>query len=114
MQQPLEIVFEHVDPSPAVEALVHKEAAKLERHFDRLTSCRVAIARPARTSAATPHDPVDVRLHITMPGQPDIVVSHNGKERPVHEDVQTVVRDAFATALRQLDDRRDKMKEKRA
>ena len=41
MQVPLQIVFEHVAKSDAIEAAVRKEAQRLERFFDRITSARV-------------------------------------------------------------------------
>jgi ribosome-associated translation inhibitor RaiA len=39
-------VFEQVEHSDALEAAVRKEAQRLERFHDRITSARVAIARP--------------------------------------------------------------------
>jgi ribosome-associated translation inhibitor RaiA len=49
MQVPLQIAFEHLDHSDALEAVVRKEAKRLERFHDRITSMRVVIARPQRT-----------------------------------------------------------------
>ena len=45
IQVPLQIVFEHIGHSDALEAAVRKEAQRLERFHDRITSTRVVIAR---------------------------------------------------------------------
>ncbi|MGB1547306.1 MAG: HPF/RaiA family ribosome-associated protein, partial [Alphaproteobacteria bacterium] len=48
METPLQISFRNMDPSEAVEANVREKAEKLERFFDRITSCRVVIEAPHR------------------------------------------------------------------
>ncbi len=103
MQVPLEIVFEGLDSSPAVEDRIRGEARKLERHFERVTSCRVVFSR--REGIGKPVDLYETRLHLTLPGQPDIVVSHNGTDDRRAHDPYATVRDAFAAAIRQLESR---------
>ncbi len=38
MEEPLEIVFHNLEPSPAVEAEIRERFAKLEKLYDRLTA----------------------------------------------------------------------------
>ena len=109
MQVPIEVVFEHVDASPAIEAMVQQESGKLERHFSRLTSCRVVLAQPNKKSHV--HDPFEVRMHLTMPGQPDIVVHQGPSDGPDRDDPQAAIRKAFSAALKQIDARVSKMKD---
>ncbi len=109
MQVPIEIVFEHVDPSPAIETMVHEEARKLERHFSRLTSCRVVLSQPNKKSHV--HDPFEVRMHITMPGQPDIAVHQGPSDGPDRSDPHAAIRRAFAAALKQIDAQVSKLKD---
>ena len=45
MQVPLQIVFEHIGHSDALEAAVRREAQRLERFYPRITSARVAVLR---------------------------------------------------------------------
>ena len=52
MQVPLQIQFEEIGPSAAVEARVREEAAKLEQFFDRITSTRVVVSCLLYTSDA--------------------------------------------------------------
>ena len=66
MQVPLQIIFEHIDRSDAIEAAVRKEAERLERFFDRITSTRVVVARPQHRRHKG--DTYSVRVHIALPG----------------------------------------------
>jgi cold shock CspA family protein len=45
---PLQISFRDIPPSPAIEARVRRNAAKLGRFHQRITSCRVVTAAPER------------------------------------------------------------------
>lgn len=103
MQVPLEIVFEDMDPSDAIEARLREEAAKLELFSDRVTSTRIVVAKPHRHSRKG--NTYRVRIHITMPGGGDIVVNRDPGDMNAHEDVYVTIRDAFRAATRQLQDR---------
>lgn len=101
MQIPLQVAFDGVDKSPALEALVAREAAKLER-FGRVTSCRVAIALPARKRRSAPL--YQVRVDLTLP-RGEIVVARHHSDDERNADVRFAVRDAFRAARRMLQDR---------
>ncbi|RPI32250.1 MAG: ribosome-associated translation inhibitor RaiA, partial [Hyphomicrobiaceae bacterium] len=64
MQVPLQIAFEHIGHSDALEAAVRKEARKLERFHDRITSTRVVIARPQHRHHKG--DTYCVRIHVAV------------------------------------------------
>lgn len=102
MQVPLQIVFEHVDHSDAIESCVRKEALKLERFFDRITSARVVMGRPQHRHHKG--DTYVVRIHLEVPGGEDIVVSRDPGATGRHEDAHVTIRDAFDAAGRQLQD----------
>ena len=102
MQVPLHIAFEHVDHSDAIEAGVRKEALRLERFYDRITSARVVIGRPQHRHHKG--DTYSVRIHLAVPGGQDVVVSRDPGATGRHEDVHVTIRDAFDTAGRQLQD----------
>ncbi|MCG8503749.1 MAG: HPF/RaiA family ribosome-associated protein [Sphingomonadales bacterium] len=111
MQTPLEIHFEGLDPSEAVSARVHEEAKRLERYHSRMTSCRVVIGVAHRHQ----HKGFlySARLHITVPGGKEVVVSRAPDERHAHEDAYVAIRDAFKAAQRQLKSLQEKMRPKR-
>lgn len=102
MQVPLELVFEDMDPSDAIETRLRKEAAKLELFSDRITSARVVVAKPHRHGRKG--NTYRVRIHITMPGGHEVVVNRDPGDRNAHEDVYVTIRDAFGAARRQLQD----------
>jgi len=46
MQVPLDITFENSEPSEAIRSEVEKQAKRLEKFHDRITSCSVAVIAP--------------------------------------------------------------------
>jgi len=103
MQTPLEIEFNGVEKSDALEAKIAEKCAKLSRHFSRMTSCRVVVARPHRHSKGA--NPFEVKIEVGVPGQsPVMISSRGGDDNRDHEDVNLALRDAFDAARRKLDD----------
>ena len=108
MQIPVQVTFEGgLETSEALRARIEREAAKLERFHDRITSCRVAII--GRGHRRRQGDLYAVRLQITGPGASDVVIDRNPPADHAHEDAFVAVRDAFAAARRRLQDSRRKM-----
>lgn len=107
MQIPLQVTFEGgLETSEALRARIEREAEKLERFHDRITSCRVAVI--GRGGRRRHGDLYAIRLQITTPGDGDVMVDRNPPADHAHEDAFVAVRDAFAAARRQLQDRRRK------
>lgn len=102
MQVPLQIIFEHTNHSDALEAAVRKEAQKLERFYDRITSTRVVITRPQHRHHKG--DTYCVRIHIAVPGGKHIDITRDPAITGRHEDAHVTIRDAFDAAGRQLQD----------
>lgn len=67
MQLPVTIAFDGVPESDAVQQAVWRHAAELERFFDHITSCRVAVARPKRHKRKG--GLFSVRIDLTVPGE---------------------------------------------
>lgn len=103
MDQPLEIAFHNLQPSPSVEAELRQRVDKLERRFGRLIGCRVSVEKlhnQHRTGNL-----FEVHVSLAVPGQ-ELVVSrqpHKAKERYANPDIRTSIRDAFDAAERQLE-----------
>jgi ribosomal subunit interface protein len=95
MQVPLEISTRLIQLSPALEADLRKRATRLERYYDRITSCRIAVEGPGNHH--NEGGPFRVRLDITVPGA-ELVANKEA------EDLNTAVRDAFQAAERQVDE----------
>ncbi len=110
--------FKGMEHSDAVESLVRKEATKLQRFFDGITSCSVVIDKPKHHVEGSQYH---VRIVLDVPGE-QIVVSKDPSEHAtlartetqrvhksqeldtVHKYAQVAVHDAFRRAGRRLED----------
>jgi ribosomal subunit interface protein len=101
MTIPLQITFQNMDPSPAIEARVTEWANRLERFGNRIVGCTVAIEAPH--SHHHKGKTYKVRVDLSVPGR-DVHVTRNPDEHHAHEDVYVAIRDAFNAASRQLED----------
>jgi len=95
MQVPLEISTRWIDLAPPLEAELRKRAGRLERHSDRITSCRIAVERPTGNHHQE-GGPYRVRVDITVPGS-ELVADKSG------EELYAAIRDAFDAAERQVE-----------
>jgi ribosomal subunit interface protein len=111
MQKPLEITFRHMEPSPALEAVVRERAQKLENFCDEIIGCQVMFEEPHRHHQQG--NLYHVRIDLTVPGK-EIVVKRSPDDEHAHEDAFVALRDAFDSVRRQLEDyvriRRGKVK----
>lgn len=99
---PTEIVFKNMDRSDFVAERVEKEAAKLERYFERIGSLRVVIETGSHSHRKGAL--YQVKVHITVPPGRSIDIDHSKPQSHSHEDVYVAVRDAFDAARRRLQD----------
>ncbi len=102
MDRPLEIAFHNVSPSPALEENIRERVAKLEKMYQRLTGCRVAVEK--RHKQHRTGNIYEVHIEMMVPGA-KLVVSkepHRPKERYANPDVYASLRDAFSAAEAQL------------
>lgn len=101
MQVPLQITFRQMDPSPAIESRIRKEAAKLELFHEHIMSCRVVVESPHRHH----HKGKLYHLHIDLraPGK-ELTVTQEHHDEHAHEDIYVVIRDTFSAMRRQLED----------
>jgi ribosomal subunit interface protein len=104
MQIPLQIQFQNLEPSAAVESKVRKHVERLERFFGKIASCRVTIEAPHKHhhQGNIYHVTVDIRAL----GE-EIVANRSPGQHHAHEDVYVAMRDAFNAVRRQLQDKVD-------
>jgi len=102
MQKPLDVQFQNLDPSTAVEKSVRKYAERLDRFYPDIMSCRVTLeaSHKHQHKGNLYHVVVDIKI----PGD-EIVVSRAPDDEQAHEDIYVAIRDAFSAARRQLQDR---------
>lgn len=102
MDEPLEIAFHNVESSDALEAEIRERFAKLEKLYDRLTSCRVSVEglhKQHRTGNI-----YEVHIVMQVPGGELAATKppQKVKERFQNPDIYTSLREAFDNAERQL------------
>ena len=100
MQVPLRMTFRNVPKSAAMEALIRKQAAKLERVCSHLVSCRISVEKPQAHQKTG--NPFRVRVDVTVPPEHELVTVRNAGEGDLHERLPAVVRRAFDATQRQL------------
>jgi ribosomal subunit interface protein len=99
MMKPLQITFHNVESSPALRGYVEQRAEKLEKFFDRITSCRVAVHAPHQHHQHGNHWQINVE--VSVPGA-EIVVNRSPDQGNARTDPYAAVDLAFDEALRQL------------
>jgi ribosome-associated translation inhibitor RaiA len=113
------VTYRNAHRTDALDAVIHEEAAKLPRFFERIVDVRVTVDRPHRHHRTG--SPFHVRIDIGVPGD-DLVINkeptlraalladeapHAGKSTEIdadHRDAERAVRDAFRKAERRLRD----------
>src|SRR5205814_8809506 len=72
MQVPLKITVRNVRNTPDIEALIGKQAAKLERVCNHIVSCRMAVEKQQQHQRTG--NPSRVRMEVRAPPQPELLV----------------------------------------
>ena len=99
---PIEIAFHNIDSTPWAEDEIRLRIAKLEKIYDRLTTCRVRVDQRAKTPRQVP--PV-VRIEMGIPGRRDLVVAHEPEhlqQKFQNPDLRRAISEAFRIAEDQL------------
>src|ERR1044071_3888760 len=100
MQVPLTMTFRKVRKTAAIENLIRQQATKLDRVCNHMVSCRIAIEKPQEHQRTG--NPFRVRIDVTVPPEHELVVTRDSNEGDLHEQLPTVIRDAFTAMRRQL------------
>lgn len=108
MRVPLDLTCVNVARTDALEEIVRKEASKLDRICPHMISCRVGVERPQ--SHQRTGSPYRVRINVRVPPGHDLVSRREAGEGSLHDDLATVVREAFAAMQRQLRDLTEKQR----
>ena len=102
MLTPVEINFHGIEKSDAIEERVREKVAKLEKHFGRIVRCRVVLEAPHRNLQKPKM--YRVKVEISLPRKPPIVVCHERAGSHASADLPLVLREAFEAAVRKVDD----------
>jgi ribosome-associated translation inhibitor RaiA/cold shock CspA family protein len=110
MQIPAEIAFRNIESSDSAEAVIRDHIARLERIYERMTTCRVRVEQ--RNQNASGSIPPVVRIEISVPGHGEIVVAHEAghlQRKFQAPDLQNAINEAFRIAEIRLSKYKDKL-----
>lgn len=103
MSFPVQITYRGLEHSEGLDRLIRDEAAKLEKFFNGIVSCRVLVER--QYGHHHTGSPFHVRLNIVVPGTDlAIVTEPSVKVAPPSDGAQLTVRETFRRARRRLQD----------
>ena len=100
MQIPLEISYRDIPKTDELDNLIREKAEKLDQVCDHINSCRIAVEKAHENPSHG--SPYRVRIDMTVPPGHELVVSKNPSEGNQYTPLETIVRDAFEAARRQL------------
>jgi ribosome-associated translation inhibitor RaiA len=101
MQIAPEITFEGSESSDAARAQILGEIERLETHNRRITGCRVKVIAPSHKHRHGTG--FEVHIWLSIPPHENIIVSQASSDDARHEKAEIAIKDAFASARRQLD-----------
>lgn len=102
MQVPLEIAYRFMDNTEYVDGLIRKKAAKVEKAFPQMVSCRVALEQEqGKQKSGNLHR---LRIDMRMPPGHEVVVTRRMEVHKPGEDLPPFIREAFEAAERQMRD----------
>ncbi len=102
MQTPLEISFHNVPVSRRIESSIRRRVSKLERIYQRLVGCRVAVEAPHRQHR-TGNVP-SVHIEMRVPGETLVITREprRAQERMAKPTLEASLRHAFHAAEARL------------
>jgi cold shock CspA family protein/ribosome-associated translation inhibitor RaiA len=95
MQRPPVITCRHIDPSPAVETLIARRIARLERISGRIVGCEVTLEAPQKPRRKGRVFQVRVALHT---GGPDLTAARAVAQGSARDDLLLAMNRAFSAA----------------
>lgn len=101
MLLPVQVTFRNMDNHAGLDAYAEKEAAKLERFYNRISSCRVMVERPQKAASSKMYH---VRIDLGVPNG-ELVVKHPPSLRgTLQQTPKRAIHEAFQEMGRRLQD----------
>ena len=110
MRAQTEVHFHGIERSKAVEARIIEKVEKLEKHFDKLSRCRVVLEASHRNHQR----PLayQIKIELTVPSKKPIIITHECAAAQGNSDLQLAIRDAFESAMRKVEGTARKLKQR--
>lgn len=119
MIEPIRVTFREIEPNEQAEAWIREAAAKLDRLYPKITSCRVTIEEPhqhrqrgnpyqVRVELSVPGKELTATREPKLPGSPQRLAQRKRSKSleidAPYKDLRVAIRDAFKALTRQLQD----------
>ena len=102
MQTPVELEFQDMVAHPALQESIAGHVKALERHYGRITACRVVVKGPG--SRHQTGGLYDVNIRLALPDGREANIGRTPKADERHSDLAFAINDAFKRANRRLQD----------
>ena len=102
MQTPVEIEYQQMAASPALQELVDEHVKKLEDRYGRITACRIVVKGPGNRHQTGGQ--YDINIRLALPDGREVNIGRTPKADERHADLSFAVNDAFKRARRRLQD----------
>lgn len=102
MDKPLQIAFKDMERSDFLASLIEDRVERLERIYPNITTCRVVVEVPHRSSESG-KSPIGLAVEVSVPGRNAIVAKGEDERRESKGDSTAVVNRVFDAVQRQLE-----------
>jgi cold shock CspA family protein/ribosome-associated translation inhibitor RaiA len=107
MQTPVEVEFQEMDGTPAVQELIEDHVRKLEQRYGRITACRIVVKGPGRHHQTG--GLYDINIRMALPDGREVHIGRTPTADERHSELSFAINDAFKRARRQLQDNARRM-----
>jgi ribosome-associated translation inhibitor RaiA len=107
MQTPVEVEFQEMVVSPAVQELIEDHVRKLEQRYGRITACRIVVKGPGHRHQTGGQ--YDINIRLALPDGREVNIGRTPKADERHAELSFAVTDAFKRARRRLQDNTRRM-----
>ncbi len=107
MQTPVEVEFQEMVVSPAIQELIEDHVRKLEQRYGRITACRIVVKGPGlrhQTGGL-----YDINIRLVLPDGREVNIGRTPKADERHGELSFAINDAFKRARRRLQDNARRM-----
>lgn len=102
MQTPVEMEFQEMVGSPAVQDMIADHVKKLEQLYGRITACRIVVKGPGNRHKTG--GLYDINIRLALPDGREVDIGRTPKDDERHSDLPFAINDAFKRAGRRLQD----------
>ncbi len=107
MQTPVELEFQEMAVTPAIQEVIEGQVKKLEERYGRITACRIVVKGPGNRHQTG--GLYDINIRMALPDGREVNVGRTPKQDERHSDLSFAINDAFKRARRRLQDNARRM-----